>query len=75
VSVISTPFPWSPLKFHSDSTPWSGNGVEFQKSSGVGVRVCGAGVGVGVGVEFKILKFSETSMESICKAFKNGIDS
>jgi len=48
VSVISTPFSWSPLKFHSNSiptpfqlhsnsTPWSGNGVEIQKSNGVGV--------------------------------------
>jgi hypothetical protein len=38
VSVISTPFPWSPLKLHSNSIPWSGNGVEFQKLNGVGVR-------------------------------------
>jgi hypothetical protein len=44
VSVISTPFPWSSLKLHSNSTPWSGNGVEFQKSNGVGVTVCGVGV-------------------------------
>jgi hypothetical protein len=35
--VISTPFPWSPLKLYSNSTPWSGNGVEFQKLNGVGV--------------------------------------
>jgi hypothetical protein len=52
VSVISTPFPWSPLKLHSNSTPWSGNGVEFQKSNGVGVTICG----VGVGMEFEIIK-------------------
>jgi hypothetical protein len=46
VSVISTPFPWSPLKLHSNSTPWSGNGVEFQKLNGGGVKVCGVGVGM-----------------------------
>jgi hypothetical protein len=69
VSVISIPFPWSPLKFHSNSTPtplqlhsnstpWSGNGVEIQKSDGVGVeikRISGVGVEVcGVGVGMKL---------------------
>jgi hypothetical protein len=39
VSVISTPFPWIPLKLHSNSTPWSENGVEFQKLNRVGVRM------------------------------------
>jgi hypothetical protein len=50
VSVISTPFPWIPLKLHSNSTPtplqlhsnstpWSENGVEFQKLNRVGVEV------------------------------------
>jgi len=55
VSVISTPFPWSPLKLHSNSTPWSGNGVEVTVC-GVGVTVCG----VGVGMELEIFNFSET---------------
>jgi hypothetical protein len=54
VSVISTPFPWSPLKLHSNSTLWSGNGVEIKRISGVGV-----GVGVGVGMELEILNFSD----------------
>jgi hypothetical protein len=55
VSVISTPFPWSLLKLHSNSTPWSGNGVEIQKSNGVGV---------GVGMELEILNFSETTLSN-----------
>jgi hypothetical protein len=72
VSVISTPFPWSLLKLHSNSTPWSGNGVEIQKSNGVGVTVRGvgveikriSGVGVGVGMELEILNFSETTLSN-----------
>jgi hypothetical protein len=55
VSVISTPFPWSPLKLHSNSTLWSGNGV------GVEIKRI-SGVGVGVGMELEILNFSETSL-------------
>jgi hypothetical protein len=39
VSVISTPFPWSPLKLHSNYTLWSGNGVEIKGISGVGVEL------------------------------------
>jgi hypothetical protein len=54
VSVISTPFPWSPLKLHSNYTPWSGNGVEFQKLNGVGVDFLKLS-GVGVEVEFEII--------------------
>jgi hypothetical protein len=59
VSVISTLFPWSPLELHSNSTPWSGNRVEFQKLNGVGVEVRGVGVGIGVGIgmELEILNF------------------
>jgi hypothetical protein len=84
VSVISTPFPWSPLKLHSNSTPWSGNGVGVAVCGvgvtvcGIGVKICGVGVeicGVGVGMELEILNFSETSIESIYKALKSGIDS
>jgi hypothetical protein len=38
MSVISNPFPWSPLKLHSNSTPWSGNGVKIKRIIGVKVR-------------------------------------
>jgi hypothetical protein len=48
----------TPLQLHFNFTPWSGNGVEFQKLNGVGVKVCG--VGVGMELELEILNFSET---------------
>ncbi len=74
MSVISTPFPWSPLKLYSNSTPWSGVGVEFSKIewswSGNSVeikKISGVGVelhGVGVGMELEILNFSETNSNS-----------
>jgi hypothetical protein len=74
VSEILTPFPWSPLKLHSDSTPWSGNGVGVTVCGvgvtvcGVGVTVCGVGVtvcGVGVRMELKLKGSVEFELKSV----------
>ncbi len=57
VSVISTPFPWSPLKLHSMEWEWSSNLKDQWSWSGIGVEVRE----VGVGMELQILNFSETN--------------
>jgi hypothetical protein len=70
VFIISTPFPWIPLQLHSNSTPWSGNGVEFQKLNGVGIKVCR----VGVEMELEILNFSETSFKYFYELFNESLN-